>query len=389
MSSGPTTTQKQDEKQKSNQTQKVNTTTTGYSNTDASSVGHQVSQNVADTNSVQAGQTTNHTEQNPYAPAEPLLQDIITQARGLGVNNTDLNPTEVAALQGVTGAAETAAGFAPDITKLAADQFAGGGFGGGEGGINDAYGAAENAYKRVLSGDMTGENNPYLQTLLGTIRDNVTNKVGSTFANAGRSFSGAHAGVLSNEMTKAMADPLFQNYWKERDAQMGAAKDWQNAALARSTGLDAIKSNILDARMGGADTLNSLYDPYNTMLAAGKYGSETPLNRLGMLSDVGAQMAGVGGSSDSLGTSLMLGQQHGTESGTVDSTQNATSNTNTMAKTKGKTATKGKMTGTTTSTSQTESDPFQVGAGLLLGGAGLLLNPMPAGSTTLLGSMMS
>jgi hypothetical protein len=392
MSSGPsqTQTQEQEQQQKQKQNQTTSTQASTDSTTNANTVGHSTTQNVADTTSQQAGVTTGHTEQNPYAASEPLLQSIIDQAQSVGIAGTNLSPTETAALQGVTGAAETAAGFAPQITQLAADKFNGAGFGAGEGEINNAYDMAKSAYERVLSGDMTGENNPYLQTLLGTIQDRVRNNVGSAFANAGRSFSGAHAGALAEGMSKGMADPLFQNYWKERDAQMGAAQGLQSGALARSTALDAIRSNILGARDGAADTLKSLYDPYSTMLEAGKYSREAPLQALGMLSGIGTQMAGVGGSTDSLGTSLMLGQQHGTETGTTDSTQNMTSNTSTDAtsksKTKGSSTLKGSTTGTTTTTQ--ESDPLMTGAGLLLGGAGLLLNPMPAGSTTLLGSML-
>src|SRR6478736_1555009 len=229
--------------------------------------GLQTSENTGTQATSNLGATTGHTESQGLAAAQPALLGILDQAQALGANNVNITPQETAALQGITGAAETAAGFAPNITDLANAQFAGGGYGAGQQGVVDATQAATDAYKKVLSGDMTGENNPYLQTLLGTIQDRVRNNVGGVFANAGRSFSGAHAGALSSEMTKALADPLFQNYWKERDAQMNAAQNYQNSALANSNELDRITGEQLGARAAAPETLKGLYDPYNTQLS--------------------------------------------------------------------------------------------------------------------------
>lgn len=266
-------------------------------------------QNVAGTGtqaSTNLGTTAGHTETQGLAAAQPMLQNILDTAQNLGVN-VGINPTETAALQGITGAAETAAGFAPQITDLANAQFAGGGYGAGQGEVNNAYDAAKAAYSRVLNGDMTGENNPFLQTLLGTIQDRIRNNVGGAFANAGRSFSGAHANALAQGMSQGLADPLFQNYWKERDAQMGAAQGLQNSALSRSGELDRITGQQLGARAAAPETLKGLYDPYNTALSAGAYEAQQPLSRLGMLASPVVSIAGTGGATDTTGTQAQTG----------------------------------------------------------------------------------
>jgi len=400
--------------------------------------GLQTSENTGTQATSNLGATTGHTESQGLAAAQPALLGILDQAQALGANNVNITPQETAALQGITGAAETAAGFAPNITDLANAQFAGGGYGAGQQGVVDATQAATDAYKKVLSGDMTGENNPYLQTLLGTIQDRVRNNVGGVFANAGRSFSGAHAGALSSEMTKALADPLFQNYWKERDAQMNAAQNYQNSALANSNELDRITGEQLGARAAAPETLKGLYDPYNTQLSAAAYGAQQPITRLGMLGGVVTGVAGTGGSSDTTGTQAQTGLVNTANAGTVG-TQNTgltselgntsnlgmldtSSNTNTSdlsntinagmlntatqgltntanagltntadagmtanvqgaqqatnsmqdQQAKSKSTTKGSSTTTGTSTSQTSTDPFQIGLGLLTGVGGLL-----------------
>ena len=396
---------------------------------ETSNIGQQASTNL--------GATTGHTDSQGLAIAQPMLQNILDTAGGI---NTGINPTEASALQGLTNAAQGNAAYAPQIQALAQDQFAGGGYGAGQQGVVDATKTATDAYNRVLNGDMTGENNPYLQSLLGTITDRVRNSVGGQFANAGRSFSGAHADALARGMSQGLADPLFQNYWKERDAQSAAAHDLQGTAIAGSTEQDRIAAAQLAARGQGANTLQSIYDPYNTQLSAGAYEAQQPLQRLGMLSNIATGVAGTGGSTDTTGTQAQtglvntanqgftnnvglssdttntanlgmldtsnVGTSNTTDAGTslnygltdtaqqglVNTTQagltntadagltnstqagNQLTNSDSSMDATSQSKTKGKTTGTTAgaSTSQTQSDPFQIGVGLLTGVGGLL-----------------
>jgi hypothetical protein len=388
----------------------------------------------------QQGATTGLTETAGWQPAQGALLDVLAAGQKLGGEVMAGDPQSEAATQGLVNTAQTVAGFNPQIQQLAQDQLAGGGMGAGVQGINDAYGTAADAYRGIADGSMIGADNPYLNSILGNITDRTRNDVGSQFAAAGRSFSGAHADALGRAMSQGLAQPLFENYRYERDAQMGANRDWQNAALGRNTALDNSAGNVLNARTGAANTFKQMYDPYNQQLDA--LDQTGQIEQLGMLGNIATQIANTGGTqqqqgtsqqtglsnTSNLGTSNMLGtsaqqnQQHGltqdqssglTNTSQLGNTQTAQSGlTNTMLnglvstnqtgqtdtsnnvdqtgwsstdstqKTKGKTT--GKSTGTATTTQ--ESDPLMTGAGLLLGGAGMLLSPMP--SATVGGSLL-
>jgi hypothetical protein len=414
----------------------------------------QATQNTGQQASTNLGATTGQQTSQGLAAAQPMLQQILNTAGGL---NTGTNAVENAALQGLTTAAQTnAAQFNPQIAALANDQFAGGGFGAGQQGVMNATQAAQAAYNQALNPDLTGQNNPYLQSLLGNITDRIRNDVGGQFAAAGRSFSGAHAGALSDAMSRGLADPLLQNYWRERDAQTAAAGNLQNSALAQSGELDRIRAQQLSARGQGAQTAASMYDPYNTALQAGNYQASQPINRLGMLGNLATSISGTGGSVNTAGTQAQTGlvntANQGTTTGlstgltntaqqglvntanqgltntmdtsntqnlgmlntanqgltnTIDqgtsvntgmlnssqqglvntanagltntadasltaATQAANQLTNSNQDTSGKTTTKGKGTVAGTSATQQQSDPFQIGVGLLTGIGGLL-----------------
>src|SRR6185369_226889 len=84
------------------------------------------------------------------------------------------------------------------------------------------YDKAASYLDPIASGSMIGQDNPYLNDILSTIDSRTRNDVGGQFAAAGRSFSGAHANALGAGMAAGEAQPLFSNYWNERNAQQNA-----------------------------------------------------------------------------------------------------------------------------------------------------------------------
>jgi hypothetical protein len=102
--------------------------------------------------------------------------------------------------------------------------------------LKDQYGKISSLLDPIASGSMIGEDNPYLQGLLSTIQDRTRNDVGSRFAAAGRSFSGAHSGALGKGISEGLAAPLFSNYWNERNAQMNAINQLQSLGFGTAGG---------------------------------------------------------------------------------------------------------------------------------------------------------
>lgn len=357
----------------------VDSTTNSNSTTNTSGVS------TTQQNTANQGLNYGVAKTNPYAPAEPALQEMINRVRALG-GNTGLSPTEQVAMSGITQTAERNATFNPEIEQLAADQFAGGGFGEGADGVRDAFDQSSSYYKGVLD-PSSGGGNPYVDDLLSTIRDDVTNQVGGQFAAAGRSFSGAHSGNLSRNLTSAMAPILFEDYWRNQDAKERAAAALGSEARATSTALDSAAGNVLAARGLGADTLETTYNPFTRMADAGAYEVDKPISRTGDITGLLTNLAGVGGSSENFGLNLSEGTLTGRN--TNDTTSNTRSSSNTRATTtsEGTSRTRGNASGTQT-VSQ-EANPWQTLLGSALGVGGMLLSPVPRGGSTVGGLLFS
>ena len=75
----------------------------------------------------------------------------------------------------------------PQINDAGQYMLSGAGFGEGNEKINQAYGDATGALQQYTSGSHMDLNDPTLATLMGHIKDDITNQVGGQFAGAGRS----------------------------------------------------------------------------------------------------------------------------------------------------------------------------------------------------------
>jgi len=371
MSGGPTTTTTTNDKQKTQATSDQTAST--LANTNTTQNGTVASQNNGTTGQTTAAQgaTSGASVSNPWAPSVPLLTDILGQAGGLSANATP-TANETAALGGLQDAASATAALNPQINQLAQDQLAGNGVGTGAAGINSALKTQADALNPIASGSMIGADNPYLQSLLDTVKNKVTNSVGDTFAGAGRSFSGAHAQALGTGLTNAEAPMLLNQYNTERGNQVTAANDLVNNSIAGSGALDssAVARNAVQG--GAAGTAATTYDPFTTMLSGANYGRNIPVNALQAESNLILPIAGAGGQTSQTGVTGQTGQVQGTTADTGLTTSNQTGNVNATGSSTGHTDSTGKTTGTGTSVAATQSDPLQTVLGSLLGVGGML-----------------
>lgn len=80
-----------------------------------------------------------------------------------------------------------------------------------------------NYYNSVLQGDYLNEGNPYMQNLQDAVRANIMPQINSQFSANGLFGSTAHQGLMTRELSRGMAEPMFAAYENERNRQQQAA----------------------------------------------------------------------------------------------------------------------------------------------------------------------
>ncbi len=161
--------------------------------------------------------------------------------------------------------------YAPQISKLASDQF----------GATSNSGQVQDAYKALqgnLGGYANGSNldfstNPYIQQMLSTVGNSAANQVEQEFAGSGRDITGNAAGqkALGTGVTNAELPILSNLYTTEQGNQITAANDLNNAANTAATTAQGLDAGALATRQGGIATGNSA-------IAANNYAPNTILN---------------------------------------------------------------------------------------------------------------
>lgn len=183
--------------------------------------------------SKQTQQTQSKTD--PWAPAQPYLQDILSKA-GNYANNTALFTPEFGqnTNQGLSNIAtwsnspSTFQQSAAPITQA----------------TTSAFPDAINTLRTTANGDMMRKN-PYLDQYLQDASNSTANSVNQQFSAAGRYGSGAHTGVLANEIGKLQTGARMQDYTQERGNQLNASNllaslGFQGANLGQGLDQDAL-----------------------------------------------------------------------------------------------------------------------------------------------------
>jgi hypothetical protein len=380
MGSGPTTTTTSDQEEKAKQTANTRAATQATTGVQGTTLeqGTELGQTYGATNqqTAQQGQTANYSAQNAYAPTEPILQDIISQAGALAP--AALTSEEQGALSGLNAQAQNVAGYNPQIEAAAGTMLSGGGFGDGDQYVKSGWDSLNTALGGTARGDnLNMESNPYLAGMLSTGMTDAMNKIGSQFAGAGRSFSGAHRDASASAMAEAALPHLFNNYQFERNAQANAGNSLMQGGIGASGALGQNRAGALNAMQAAPDMLAATNNPYTTMLTGSQIGRQIPLDQLGKVSDIIMPMASQFGEKIDLGSSSNVGSTTGETMGTsANQTQNLSQNDvmtmlDSLNRTKSKT--KGTTTATGTQVASQENDPLTtlLGAGTMLGGAWL------------------
>lgn len=231
---------------------------------------------------------TTQATRDPWAPAQPLLNDVLGQARTLGNDVSNFTPTYsdatragVAGLQGVAGNPLAAEG----ANRTLADGTLGG------------YGAGRDQLMRTASGQMLGQGgNPYLDQVLQTARQRAADSVNGQFSGAGRYGSGAHTGVLADRLGAIETDARMKDYNTERANQLAAANTLHSTGLqagqfAGATDAAALQRQQIMLQAGG------LQDQMDASIR------QAPMQAAQWMAGLGTPIAGLGGTQNSTSTS--------------------------------------------------------------------------------------
>src|SRR5574343_704381 len=220
---------------------------------------------------------------DPWAPAQPVLQDVLNNARKYGNDPSMFRPTF---------SNDTRSGIA-SLGALRPDA-QNGVFGGLIDRTQAGYGVGNDALMKTASGGMLG-GNPYLDEVLKTSSARAAYGVNGQFAGAGRYGSGAHTGVLADRLGGIETNARMQNYNTERQNQLNAAGILNNDA-ARAA---AFAGQADAARAQGVNNQIQAGALQDQMATAER---TAPLNATQWMAGLGTSIGGMGGSATGTST---------------------------------------------------------------------------------------
>jgi hypothetical protein len=261
-------------------------------------------------------ETTQQSQTQPWSPAQPFLNNVLTQLQG-GLSNTGVTSAENGALNTIVqNANNSTTQFAPAIANYATNLLNGGNATAQSGNINDAY----QAYLRATQPLASNTNYDPMQTpgigdQIQALKDNITQGVNGSFAAAGRDFSGYNQKALASGLASGLAPVLTAQFNENRNAQQGAAKSIYDAGNT-TAGLQAgLTQQDLVNRGQGVTAAGAATDAANTganaALAAEAQRRGIPVQALGLLAQIGIPIAGLG--SQNNGSSTTTNQMSGVQ----------------------------------------------------------------------------
>lgn len=166
--------------------------------------------------------TTSTSQATPYAKTQPAMDDILTRLQKQ-IPNSDLTATENNAFDTLTANAQRGNPYTGGIDSLARGLL----YDGGGAKVNDpALKAGLEEYRGLLmpyaNGSMIGSN-PALKAQLDTMASDISGRVNSQFAAAGRDFSGMNQQTVGRGVSEGIAPVLAAQYNLDADRALGAA----------------------------------------------------------------------------------------------------------------------------------------------------------------------
>lgn len=202
-------------------------------------------------------------QSDPWDVATPYIEDFLQKDVSPIIGTSGAGPTgaQTAAFDQLRDNANAGNPYAGSIDQLTGDLF----------GSQSRAPMVESAYTdmtRRLSptadgSNMNLENNQYLQSMLAKVSQDARTAANETFAGAGRSFSGAHAGALGTAVSDAQLPLLFQQYNLEQGRTDQAARDLFSGAGTTANTATNLDQTTAALRAMGIDTGNAALEARN------------------------------------------------------------------------------------------------------------------------------
>lgn len=246
---------------------------------------------------------------DPWAPTQPALMDFLGQLKTTGAGLGTLDSNETSAFAKLQQNASEGNPWADDISKLADRYFAAPSR---SPEVEDAYGTMKTQLGDYASGkNLDFNNNPYIQQMLETIRNDAGKSINSQFAGVGRDMSASHINALSRGIAEGEAPVLANMYTDAQGKQIDAAKTLGQGGMSAAQLAQGLDKDALGTNAMGADVADKALEAKNyganAQLAIAEQIKKLPIDQLGWIAQYLFPMAGLGN------------QQEG--SGKVDQTQ--------------------------------------------------------------------
>lgn len=190
----------------------------------------------------------------PWGPAQPALQQSITNAQNLYNQGVGAQPytgstvvpyanqtiQSMNALEGIAGGAQPA--FDANFNRVAANA--------AQGGLNQLQQGAVSQLQPMAQGDMLVRNNPFTEAVVDRSAEQMAHRVNEAMSGAGRFGSGAHQGTLAREIGDMSNRAYMQDYNRERGYQQDAIGSLFNAGQQQQANINAATGALQGALAG-------------------------------------------------------------------------------------------------------------------------------------------
>lgn len=260
--------------------------------------------------------TTQQSTTAPWQAAQPALQGILSQLQ-TGLGNTALTGAESGALNTIEQNGQSATSqYSPAVQAYTSSLLNGGGALNQAGAVNQSYQNYYNQTNPLASNtNYNPMSTPGFSDALSTQIADITNGVNGSFAAAGRDFSGANSQALGRGIAQGIAPTIAAQYNQNVQNQQSAAGNLYGAGNTNAGILSGLQQQYLTNQGNGVSAIGQANDVANAganaALTAEAQRRGIPVQALGLLSQIGIPIAGLG--SQSQGTSHTENQMSGAQ----------------------------------------------------------------------------
>ena len=249
--------------------------------------------------------TTQSSTTEPWKPAQPALTSILGQLQGL-IPNSGITPGMESAFGQLESSAQQGNPFAGQIGGVVGNLLNGGGATAQAPAIQSAFDTFK-AQTNPLASNTNYDpmQTPGLADSLKTMMGDIGTSINGQFAAAGRDLSGMNTQTLARGLTQGLAPILTQQYNQNVQNQQGAASNLYNAGNTTGGLLAGLNQQGIANQVQGVTSANDALTAQNygpaTLLQLEQLKQGIPMQNLGLLTQIGVPIAGLG--TQSQGTS--------------------------------------------------------------------------------------